>query len=500
MSDATPKKRMYVLDTNILLHDPYSVLKFAEHDVFIPTVTIEELDGKKQGSLDINRNARQATRLIRDIVLAGRKAGLAVADGYPVNLSGSVTNTASGRLYIQSKPVHFMENEHFHKNDNLYLAVMADLKATYNTTHDVIMVTKDFNLTLKLWGFEWDAEDYKHDHAVDDSDVLRTGFHEVTVPFDQFLEDIVSKGGKYIASETSIEYLNEKTMFNVPVYEISGVSHDYSLNEFLMFTDDDSLWRVILTEASLKDEEMSKADRGDETMIPEACVSEKTFHIRKVSALNALNVVARNMEQLAALDLLLDPEVDLVNLLGPAGTGKTLLTLAAGLSATRAFDKILYTRATVPMGEEIGFLPGDEKEKMAPWLGAMYDNIEVLASLNESDAKVSAMLKPDALEKRIDIGSISFMRGRTFVRKLIILDEAQNLTAKQVKALITRAGEGSKIIMMGNLGQIDSPYLTETSSGLAIAAERFKNWDHFGSLILSKGERSRLANAGNERL
>lgn len=497
MSEATPKKRMYVLDTNILLHDPYSVLKFAEHDVFIPTVTVEELDGKKQGSLDINRNARQATRLVRDIVLAGRKANFEVSGGYPINLSSTVTSAASGRLYIQATPVKFLEDEHFHKNDNLYIAVMAQLKETFKDTHDIIMVTKDFNLTLKLWGMDFDAEDYKHDHAVEDSDVLRSGFHVMSQSFEDFLAEIESKGGTYVATSTSVEYSNESTV-HAPVYEITGVPHDYALNEFLMFEAEDALWRVIFTEGSWKDDAMSKGDHGDVVNVSK--MVEHSFHIRRVFNLTALSVEALNMEQLAALDLLLDPEVDLVNLLGPAGTGKTLLTLAAGLSAYRLFDKILYTRATVAMGEDIGFLPGDEKEKMAPWLGAMYDNIEVLQALNAGNSKVTEMLKTENLEKRIDIGSIGFMRGRTFVRKLIILDEAQNLTAKQVKALITRAGEGSKVIMMGNLAQIDSPYLTETSSGLAIAAERFKNWDHFGSLILTKGERSRLANAGNERL
>jgi PhoH-like ATPase len=215
-----------------------------------------------------------------------------------------------------------------------------------------------------------------------------------------------------------------------------------------------------------------------------------------------MGITARNEEQAAAMELLMDPNVDMVALLGPAGTGKTLLAVAAGLyqmAEHDTFDELLFTRATIALGEDIGFLPGGEEEKLSPWLGALYDNLEVIIQNKEESANQQLRLR-EMVKERVQIRAITFMRGRTFQHKYLVIDEAQNLTPKQVKALITRAGEGTKVVLMGNLAQIDSPYLSETSSGLSYVVERFKDWEHFGSLILSKGERSRLASAGNEKL
>src|SRR5690606_26574304 len=213
---------------------------------------------------------------------------------------------------------------------------------------------------------------------------------------------------------------------------------------------------------------------------------------------------ARNREQNFALNLLLDPSIDFVTLLGAAGTGKTLLALAAGLVQTldrRRFNEIIMTRETVPLGEDIGYLPGTEEEKMTPWMGALMDNLEVLT---QSDGNPGGgwgrAATQDVLHSRIKVRSLNFMRGRTFLNKYIILDEAQNLTAKQMKALITRAGPGTKIVCLGNIAQIDTPYLTETSSGLTYVVERFKNWPHGGHITLTRGERSRLADFATEVL
>lgn len=213
-------------------------------------------------------------------------------------------------------------------------------------------------------------------------------------------------------------------------------------------------------------------------------------------------ITARNREQSIALNLLMNPEIDFVTLLGQAGTGKTLITLAAALAQTldmRRFSEIIFTRATVSVGEEIGFLPGTEEEKMLPWMGALEDNLEVLNKL-ESGNEWSRNAANDLIRSRIKVKSMSFMRGRTFLNKLVIIDEAQNLSPKQMKTLITRAGPGSKIVCLGNIAQIDTPYLTEGSSGLTYVVDRFKGWEHSGHITLQRGERSRLADFASESL
>jgi PhoH-like ATPase len=213
-------------------------------------------------------------------------------------------------------------------------------------------------------------------------------------------------------------------------------------------------------------------------------------------------ITARNREQNFALNLLMDPEVDFVSLLGTAGTGKTLLALAAGLMQTmelKRYREIIMTRVTIPVGEDIGFLPGTEEEKMTPWMGALLDNLEVLTQ-SEAGGEWGRQATADILQKRIKIRSLNFMRGRTFLNRYIILDEAQNLTSKQMKTLITRAGPGTKILALGNIGQIDTPYLSETTSGLTYVVDRFKGWRHGGHIILMRGERSRLADFAAESL
>jgi PhoH-like ATPase len=210
---------------------------------------------------------------------------------------------------------------------------------------------------------------------------------------------------------------------------------------------------------------------------------------------------ARNREQNFALNMLMDPEIDFVSLLGAAGTGKTLLTLAAGLAQVldmNRYREIIMTRVTVPVGEDIGFLPGTEEEKMTPWMGALMDNLEVLTRTDSSEW--ARAVTDDLLRSRIRIHSLNFMRGRTFLNKYLILDEAQNLTPKQMKTLITRAGPGTKVVCLGNVAQIDTPYLTDTTSGLTYAVDRFKSWPHSGHITLLRGERSRLADFASDAL
>jgi PhoH-like ATPase len=207
-------------------------------------------------------------------------------------------------------------------------------------------------------------------------------------------------------------------------------------------------------------------------------------------------ITARNREQNFALNALMSPDIDFVTLLGQAGTGKTLLTLAAGLMQTlevKHYSEIIMTRVTVPLGEDIGFLPGTEEEKMGPWMGALEDNLDVLNNTDEEAGEWGRAATRDLIRSRIKIKSLNFMRGRTFINKFLILDEAQNLTPKQMKTLITRAGPGTKVVCLGNIAQIDTPYLTEGSSGLTYVVDRFKGWSHAGHVTLQRGERSRLA-------
>jgi PhoH-like ATPase len=222
----------------------------------------------------------------------------------------------------------------------------------------------------------------------------------------------------------------------------------------------------------------------------------------RVERHNVWGITARNREQNFALNLLMDPEIDFVTVLGPAGTGKTLMTLAAGLAQTldnKRYNEIIMTRVTIPLGEDIGFLPGTEEEKMEPWMGALMDNLEVLTSGQEGGSWARAATN-DLLRSRIKIRSLNFMRGRTFLHRFIILDEAQNLTPKQMKALVTRAGPGTKLVSIGNIAQIDTPYLTETTCGLTYVVNRFRGWSHSGHVTLVRGERSRLADFASDTL
>ncbi len=464
----TRSKRIYVLDTNVLMHDPTALFKFKEHDVFIPMMVLEELDNGKKGHSEASRNARQVSRFLNDLIEAhgsnNVEDGVSLAQPKSLNLRGEA---AIGKLLFQLKPVEAGKRFGTVLPDNLILGAILQLRED-NPDVPVVLVSKDINLRIKASICSVVAEDYENDRAIDDFNLLFTGANELPGDFwekhEGNLRSWTEKGRTY--------------------YEVKRTEDDgWFPNQFLYLPGDDEV-------------EM-KVARLEEDRVVLQIVDDFRSTQHQVWGINA-----RNREQNFAFNALMDPDIDFVTLLGTAGTGKTLLALAAGLAQTmdsQRYREIIMTRATVSVGEDIGFLPGTEEEKMTPWMGALTDNLEVLTHTAEQGTWGRGATN-DLLASRIKIRSMNFMRGRTFLNRWVIVDEAQNLTPKQMKTLITRAGPGTKIICMGNVEQIDTPYLTETTSGLTYAVDRFKNWAHSAHITLRRGERSRLADHASEVL
>jgi len=450
--------KLFVLDTNVFLHDPHSFLRFADNDVAVPFVTLEELDKHKLGTDDINRNARAAIRLLEQ---ATQQSG-SFAEGFSLKaLNGG---GATGRLYLLQDPadVKIIIDG---KADNRILSQMMSLLES-RSPDTVVLVSKDINLRVKARAMNFKAEDYLHDQAVEDTDLLPAGFRYFS--HDE-LERYLPEGGV-----TSHRGRAE--------YTLAQPKEKLRCNEFVLLQGD-----TVLRVTSVRDNQVTLTQEVDYR-----------------SAKNAVwGISARNPEQSYALSLLLDPEIDFVTLLGTAGTGKTLLTLAAGLSQVlddKRYQEVIFTRNTISMGEDIGFLPGTEQEKLDPWMGALFDNLEVLSGATHQPTDWHKQVSIDLIRSKVSVKAMNFMRGRTLHNRFLVVDEAQNLTPKQMKSIITRAGDGTKVVCLGNLQQIDHPYISETSSGLAYAVDRFKGWQHCGHLILPKGERSRLANFANNNL
>ena len=457
--------KLFVLDTNVLMHDPSSLFRFEEHDVYLPIGTLEELDNHKKGLSDVARNARQASRFLDEIVsdsVADIKAGLAIRtrDG----------KASGGRLYLQTEAINGELPRTFAagKTDNQILSVVRHLQEQH-AQRPVVLVSKDINMRIKARALGLHAEDYFNDKVLEDTDILYTGVRALPADFwDSHGRDMESwkkEGHTY--------------------YRVRGpLVPQLLLNEFVY---DDSGERPLYAMVR---------ERNGRVAVLET-VRDYTHTKNSV-----WGITARNREQNFAMNLLMNPAVDFVTLLGQAGTGKTLLALAAGLTQVldqKRYSEIIMTRVTVPLGEDIGFLPGTEEEKMTPWMGALMDNLEVLTQSGEG-GEWGRAATGDLLRNRIKIRSMNFMRGRTFLNRYIIVDEAQNLTPKQLKALITRAGPGTKMVCIGNVSQIDTPYLTETTSGLTFVVDRFKRWPHSGHLTLLRGERSRLADFASDTL
>lgn len=460
------KTKLYVLDTNVLLHDPTSIFRFQEHDIYLPMMTLEELDNHKSGMTDVARNARQVSRTL---------------DGILQNLEGPIDKgipletlnhgEATGRLFIQTKPFDVkLPMLPQGKADNQILSVVEGLKESVKD-RDVVLVSKDINMRLKAAALNLVAEDYYNDKMIEDSDILYSGTLKLPANFwDEHGRNLKSwqKDGR-------------------TWYQIEGsLVPSFLVNQFIWYEQEGAtpFYAQVMS---------VEGNRATVRLIDDYLNPKHTVW----------GINARNREQAFALNLLMDPNIDFVTLLGQAGTGKTLLTLAAGLTQTmeqRRFNEIIITRATISVGEDIGFLPGTEEEKMAPWLGAIDDNLEVLNRGSGNGSDWGRRASEDLIRSRIRIKSMSFMRGRTFLNKFVIIDEAQNLTPKQMKTLITRAGPGTKIVCLGNIAQIDTPYLTEGSSGLTYVVDRFKGWPHSGHITMQRGERSRLADFASDAL
>ena len=462
----TSATKIFVLDTNVLMHDPTSLFRFEEHDIYLPMITLEELDNNKKGMTEVARNARQATRFLDEIVSSQESD---IENGVPLKDLG--TKQASGRLMLQTRPasVEFPSAlPDSGKADNQILAVALDLQH-HNPKRSVVLVSKDINMRIKARAIGVAAEDYFNDKVLEDTDLLYTGMRELP-------KDFWDKHGKDIESWQE----HGRTLYRVKGPLVATLS----VNEFVYQDEDKPFYAVVA------------AQEGKTVVL-------KTLKDYTHQKNNIWGIVARNREQNFALNVLMDPEVDFVTLLGQAGTGKTLLTLASALMQTlehKVYSEIIITRVTVPVGEDIGFLPGTEEEKMNPWMGALEDNLDVLNSTDEEAGDWGRAATRDLIRSRIKVKSLNFMRGRTFLNKFLIIDEAQNLTPKQMKTLITRAGPGTKVVCLGNIAQIDTPYLTEGSSGLTYVVDRFKGWEHSGHITLQRGERSRLADHAAEIL
>jgi len=457
-------RKLFVLDTNVLMHDPTSLFQFEEHDVYVPMATLEELDGNKKGVSEVARNARQASRFLEELVSHSENG---ISGGIKLDTCGN--QAAAGRLYLQTEaidpalPVGLASG----RADNQIIGVVKFLQQ--RETRQVILVSKDINMRIKARTLGLAAEDYFSDKALEDTDLLYGGVLELTADFwerhAQDMKSWQSAGRSY--------------------YRVTGPAvADMLVNQFVF------LPGAAGFEGSVK--ELSGGGAVIETLRDHGNARNSVW-----------GITARNREQNFALNALMNPEMDFVSLVGQAGTGKTLLALAAGLEQTlekKIYNEIIITRVTVPLGEDIGFLPGTEEEKMNPWMGALEDNLDVLDQGDQEAGDWGRAATRDLLRSKIKVKSLNFMRGRTFLGKYLVIDEAQNLTPKQMKTLVTRAGPGTKVVCLGNIAQIDTPYLTEGSSGLTYVVDRFKGWRHNAHVTLQRGERSRLAEFATEAL
>jgi PhoH-like ATPase len=458
----TTEKIIYVLDTNILLHEPFAFLSFKEHDVVVPMTVLEELDSIKDRRKDVSRDARVAIRALEDtLVNASPEEVLA-----GVKLPQNDENHPSGCLSIFND--YALEQSaaklSFNENDNRIISTAIHLQAQ-KPKSKVVLVTKDINMRLKAKGAGLAfVEDYRTDQLIDDIQFLTKGYHQFDGDFWQHVNECESE----TEGRNTTHYIKRDLL-------PASYMNEYLIDEGEHFAGKITGW---------DDKNLAITDLSRERLM----------------AKQAWGIHPKNIYQGMAMDALLDPTVDLVILTGPAGCGKTLLALATALEQVierGLYDKIIVTRSTPEIAESIGFLPGTEEEKMAPWLAAITDSLEVL---HKQDENMNGSLNYIIEKANIQFKSVNFMRGRSIQNALVLLDECQNLTASQLKTIITRCGEGTKIVCSGNLAQIDSNYLTAVTSGLTYIVERFKDFPGSSTINLNGVVRSRLASFAEENL
>ncbi|EPH6097069.1 PhoH family protein [Vibrio cholerae] len=453
-------RKLFVLDTNILLHEPLAIYSFKEHDVVIPMTVLEELDRIKDSKRDVARDARVAIRALEHLFHDATPEE--ITEGIPLSKQEGATGTISilADYELDETVKAFTDKE----GDNRILNAVLYLQ-TQRAPRAVVLVTKDINMRLRAKGAGvLYVEDYRTDQLIDDIQYLTKGFQTRPGSFWDSVEDVASYtlGGKTF-------HKLDRAPFD-PTF----------LNQYVIDEDSDFAARV----ETIDGDKLTLRDLSRERMMH-----------RK-----AWGITPKNIYQGMALDALLDPDIDLVILTGAAGSGKTLLAMAAALEQTverKMFDKIIVTRNTPDIGESIGFLPGTEEEKMMPWLASVTDTLE---ALHKNDHCTDGSLKYICDKANIQFKSINFMRGRSIQNAFVLLDECQNLTASQIKTIITRCGEGTKIVCSGNLAQIDSHYLTPVTSGLTYMVERFKNFEGSANIHLNGVVRSRLAEFAEENL
>ncbi|MFM5421702.1 PhoH family protein [Aeromonas veronii] len=451
-------RKLFILDTNVLLHEPLAIYSFKEHDVLIPMTVLEELDNIKDRNKDVSRDARVAIRALEDVFRDATTDQ--ITQGVP--LAGE----ASGNICIFS-------DHHLPQDAEVFTDKEADNRiinaALYLQKHElkrqVVLVTKDINMRLKAKGAGLaHVEDYRSDQLIDDIRLLAKGFQVVP---GSFWERV---------GECESETHGRDTIHVIDANLLEGVH----VNQYLVDEENFFAARVL-------------SHDGNKIRI-------KDLGRERLMSRKAWGVHPKNVYQGMALDALLDPHIDLVILTGPAGCGKTLLAMAAALELViekGIYEKVIVTRNTPEIAESIGFLPGTEEEKMMPWLAAVTDTLEVL---HKQDENMSGSLSYIMEKANIQFKSVNFMRGRSIQNTFVLLDECQNLTASQIKTIITRCGEGTKIVCSGNLAQIDSNYLSPVTSGLTYIVERFKDFDGSANIFLNGVVRSRLASFAEENL
>ncbi len=456
-------QKIYVLDTNVLLHDPLAIQSFHEHHVVIPMTVLEELDNIKDKKLkDVSREARIAIsfidRLVSDASPKAIQAGVHIHPEQDGRLS-----IYPDHLITESVIGPFINNSPQQNNDNQIINVAMTLQRKHPESF-VCLITKDINMRIKAKGCGLEqVEDYRKDRVLDDINLLSKGYHRFEGSFWESISEV----------ETLRE--NQNTIHKVP----RNVLPKAFLGMFIM--DDENFIAHI---ENMNESYLYLRDMSHGYLMRQSCWGVKP----------------RNLEQAMALFQLNNPDIDLNIMTGPAGSGKTLLALANALDSIieqRRYDKLIIARSTPPIAEDIGFLPGTEEEKMMPWLAAFEDNLEILHSEDESPLGSIEYVKQKA---NIQFKSLNFMRGRSFNNSYVIIDEAQSLTQFQLKSIITRIGQNSKIVILGNLAQIDNHYINPLTSGLTYCVDKMKSFRHASVIHVNGIERSRLAAFAEENL